>query len=98
MTAVGRKNGDDLYVDTEALRRDASTWEDEARRLQEGRESISLSCVSRLTRSDIVTSKCMDMISRFVTYCSQGESEFFSTASSLKQAANDYEANEEEIF
>lgn len=99
MTKIGGEKDDGFYVETEALRRDAEAWEEETFRLHEGRESIPLSCVSILnTSTNSVVRKCMDTISTLITYCSQGETAFRSTATSLKQAANDYEATEIEIF
>ena len=99
MTKIVGKENDGFYVETEALRRDAKVWEDETLGLREGRESIPLSCVSGYSAStNILISKCMDTISTLITYCSQGEAAFHSTATSLKQASNDYEATEVEIF
>lgn len=93
-------SGKDFSVDTEVLRSDADTWDEQSGELKKGREALPAQPCALQARAgaDDFLGQALALIQTYVTYCSQGEGQFDETAESLRKAANDYEKHEKEIF
>ena len=98
---------DGLYVETQALLNDASTWTANADSMRVARESVHLPkdmfdekpvLFFIGSREDDVLREAGSLILDYLEYCKQGESEFISTSETLKKIAKDYEDNEREVF
>lgn len=100
MAKVPRENAKEkgFKVDTDALRDDATTWEETASTLTSGRESLDNAIAALNSSDDDTESKILELAKRYVSYCEEGEKAFCSTADSLKESANEYENTDDEIF
>lgn len=100
MAKVPRENAKEkgFKVNTDALRDDATTWEETASTLTSGRESLDNAIVVLDSSNDDIVSKVRKLAKSYVSYCEEGEKAFCSTADSLKEAANEYENTDDEIF
>jgi len=100
MAKVPRENAKEkgFKVDTDALRDDATTWEETASTLTSGRESLDNAIVVLDSSNDDIVSKVRKLAKSYVRYSEEGEKAFCSTADSLKEAANEYENTDDEIF
>ena len=101
MAKVPRENAKEkgFKVNTDALRDDATTWEETASTLTSGRESLDNAIVVFDPSSDDdIVSKVRKLAKSYVRYSEEGEKAFCSTADSLKEAANEYENTDDEIF
>lgn len=95
---MSRVSGDGFSVETDSLRDDATRWTDQADDLRQGREAVENSCGMYVTDRTEILSAALEVVQKYVQYCSQGEEEFVSTTDSLRRAANEYEDTESEIF
>lgn len=93
-------SGDGFSVHTEALRSDADTWDEQAVDLKKGREKMPdpSSCDVSQVRGDKFVVLAYELLGTYATYCCQGEEQFVGAAESLRNAAKDYENNEDEVF
>lgn len=93
-------SGNGFSVDTEVLRSDAKTWDEQSGELKKGREALpERPCsIQVYAGGDPFTTRALALVQTYVEYCSQGEEQFIETADSLRKAANDYEKHEKEVF
>lgn len=91
-------SGDGFSVHTEALRSDADTWDKQAADLKKGREAMPDPCGVSQVHGDEFVVLAYELLGTYATYCSQGEEQFVDAAESLRNAAKDYENNEDEVF
>lgn len=95
---MSRVSGDGFSVETDSLRDDATKWTEQADDLRQGRGAVESSCGMYVTDCTEIVSEALEVIRKYMEYCSQGEKEFVSTTDSLRRAANEYEDTESEIF
>ena len=93
-------SGSGFSVNTETLRSDADTWDEQTANVRKGREGLP--CQPALIGASVggedIMGQALELLDTYVTYCSQGEDQFGASAVSLRKAANDYEDHEKEIF
>ena len=90
----------ELYVETQALRNDATKWEGKRTAVHDALKEVSdaLSLVSEEKGNEAVLLARPLLDRRYIPFCEQGMDKFASIAGSLKDAAYDYESTDEEIF
>lgn len=93
-------SGSGFSVNTETLRSDADTWDEQTTNIRQGREGLPSqpALIEASVGAEDVMGQALELLDTYVTYCSQGEEQFGASAVSLRKAANDYEDNEKEIF
>ncbi len=91
-------SGDGFSVKTEALRSDATKWDEKSSALREGRTSVPEYPCGMPPLGGEVVQKAIAQMNVFLQYCQQGEEAFTHTAESLRRAASDYEKHEKEVF
>lgn len=89
-------SGDGFSVHTDVLRSDAETWDEQAADLKKGRGAMP--CDVSQVHGDKFVLLAYELLGTYTTYCSQGEEQFVDAAESLRNAAKDYENNEDEVF
>lgn len=91
---------DGLYVETQALRDDAGQWDAKSSSvgdaLKEVSDAVSLLPAGKGNETVLYARAVLE--GRYIPFGEQGRDKFASIAESLRNAANDYEYTDGEIF